>query len=349
MKNILVTGAGALLGQGILRALSESDFEKIIFTADPNPLSAGHWLGNVAFTIPKATDENYINEIKKIVLEHRIDAILVGTDVELIKFSEVKTQFLIDFNCKIFVSCLDVIKIANDKFLTCEFLKDNGFPFPKSVMANNKLSLLKLKDELGFPLFAKPVDGARSLGLVKINNLGELLAVYGESSNLVVQEYLPDDLGEYTSGCIVIDGECKMITTLKRDLRDGNTYRAFRDAQTSRYDDVIKNIAEKLKPEGPVNFQFRILNGKPVIFEINCRFSGTTPIRSIFGFNEVEAVLKNYFFGTQFKNSNLKNGTVLRTWSDIFVNEEEINALENSRMLKNPEAIFYNFYLGKTQ
>jgi carbamoyl-phosphate synthase large subunit len=347
VKNILVTGAGALLGQGILRLLNISDFQKKIYTADPDPRSTGHWLGDYALTIPKATDKNYIDEIKKIVFDFKIDALLVGTDVELNKFAEVKDQFLKEYNCKVLVSNEEVVNIANDKFLTAKFLEDNGFPFPKSVMATNKESLLKLKDEVGFPLFAKPIDGARSMGLVKINNLDELLAIYDENSNLVVQQFLSEDLGEYTSGCVVVDGKCKAITTLRRDLRDGNTYRAYRDSQSGIYDDFIKEIAEKLNPDGPANFQFRIFDGKPVIFEINGRFSGTTPLRHFFGFNEVEALLKYYLFNEEIKTPELRNGMVFRTWSDIFVGENEFNDLKNNKVLESPEAVFYNFDLTK--
>ena len=347
IKNILVTGAGALLGQGILRLLTISDFPKKIYTADPDPRSTGHWLGHFALTIPMATDSNYIEEIIKIVKEYKIDALLVGTDVELNKFAEVKEQFLKNYNCVVVVSSEEVVAIANDKYLTAKFLEENGFLFPKSVMATNKDNLLKLKDEVGFPLFAKPIDGARSMGLVKINNLEELLAIYDEKSNLVVQQYLPDEMGEFTSGCIVVDGKCKSIVTLKRDLRDGNTYRAYRDSMTAIYDDFIKEIAEKLNPDGPVNFQFRILDGKPVIFEINGRFSGTTPLRNFFGFNEVDALLKYYLFKEEIKTPELKNGLVFRTMSDIFVEENEFNDLKNNHKLEKPEAVFYNFNLTK--
>ena len=346
-KNILVTGAGALLGQGILRLLKISDFQKKIFTADPDPRATGHWLGDCALTIPKASDPNFIEEIKSIVKEYNIDAILVGTDVELKRFAEVKEDFDRLFNCKVVVSDLGVIAISNDKFLTSQFLEENNFPYPISVMANDMESLLKIKEELGFPLFAKPVDGARSIGLVKINTEDELLKIYNKDSNLVVQQFLPDELGEYTSGCVVVDGVCKVIVTLKRDLRDGNTYRAYRDSQTSLYDEQIKVIAEKLNPDGPVNFQFRILEGKPVIFEINGRFSGTTPLRSFFGFNEVEALLKYYFYREEIQIPTLRNGMVFRTWSDIFVEEDEFRSFEELKKMNNPKAVFFNFDLNK--
>lgn len=344
-KNILVTGAGALLGQGILRLLQVSDFSKKIFTADPDPRSTGHWLGDYAITIPKVNAANYIETIETIVIDHKVDAILIGTDVELPILSKYKKYFLDNFNCKIIVSDEDVINIANDKFLTADFLKNNGFPYPYSVMANDKDDLKKIEEKLGFPLFAKPFDGARSLGIKKIESHEELMSIYDPNSNLVVQQFLNEDEGEFTSGCMVVDGKCKAVVTLRRDLRDGNTYRAYRDEQTSKYDDFITNIAEKLNPDGPVNFQFRISDGKPVVFEINGRFSGTTPIRHFFGFNEVEALLKHHLFNEKIQTPKLINGLVLRAWSDLFVSEKNLNDLKIQKYLDGPEAIFYGFKL----
>lgn len=345
IKNILVTGAGALLGQGILRLLQIADFPKKIFTADPDARSSGHWLGDYALTIPKINEANYKSAIEEIITKYKIDAILVGTDVELPFFAEHKEEFLKKYNCRVVVSDTEVIAIANNKFLTAEFLEKNNFPYPLSVMANDKSKLFHIEKELGYPLFAKPFDGARSLGIKKIENHQELMEIYHPESNLVVQQYLPESDGEYTSGCIVLGGKCKAVVTLKRDLRDGNTYRAYRDDETSKYDSFIIPIAEKLNADGPVNFQFRIFNGKPIIFEINGRFSGTTPLRHFFGFNEVEELLKYYLFGTEINEPNLRNGIVLRTWSDIFVNEQEFNVLKQKGEFENLKPEFYNFSL----
>lgn len=344
-KNILVTGAGALLGQGILRLLQVADFPKKIYTADPDIRSTGHWLGDYALTIPKVNDPGYIDAIKNLITEYQIDAILVGTDVELPLLAKHKDAFLRDYNCRVIVSNEKVVAIANDKFLTAAFLEQNGFPFPYSVMANDKQKLVEIGEKLGFPLFAKPFDGARSLGIRKIENHQELMEIYDPQSNLVVQQFLSEEEGEFTSGCVVVGGKCKAIVSMRRDLRDGNTYRAYIDSETSKYDSYIRPIAEKLNPDGPVNFQFRILNGKPVIFEINGRFSGTTPLRHFFGFNEVEAVLKYYLFGQEIAAPELKNGIVLRTWSDLFIESSDFDAFKKDGFLESPQSTFYNFSL----
>ncbi|APD05842.1 carbamoyl-phosphate synthase (glutamine-hydrolyzing) [Flavobacteriaceae bacterium UJ101] len=341
-KNILVTGAGALLGQGILRCLEAYKDSYTIYTADPSPYSSGHWLGDHPFIIPMAKEHNYQQTIEEIVLDNKIEVIFVGTDVELPFFAEKKDYFKEKFNVEVIVSNSNVIEISNDKFKTAEFLRKNGFVYPDSVMAYDKEGVKKFKERNNFPFFAKPVDGARSMGLVKINNEEDLEQVLNEPKNLVIQEFLSDDKGEFTTGTLVVDNQCKAIISLKRDLRDGNTFRTYRDSETSLYDSYIKQIAEKLGVEGPCNFQYRIKNGKPVVFEINGRYSGTTPLRSFYGFNEVKTYLDYIFEGKEIKQPELKQGMVFRTFSDLFIENNEIDKMyEND--LSAPQAIYYPF------
>ncbi len=341
-KNILVTGAGALLGQGILRCLADYKDEYVIYTADPSPYSSGHWLGDYSFIIPMAKDENYQQEAEKIIEEAKIDVVFVGTDVELPFFAEKRDYFQEKFNTKIIVSDANVIEISNDKFKTAQFLKNNGFPYPDSVMASDKKGVKEFKERNQFPFFAKPIDGARSMGLVKINNDEDLIKVLNDPKNLVIQEFLGDGEGEYTTGTLVVKGKCKAIVSLKRDLRDGNTFRTYRDEQTNIYDSYIKQIAEKLRVEGPCNFQYRIKNGNPIVFEINGRYSGTTPLRSFYGFNEVKAYLDYIFEGKEIEQPVLKEGMVFRTFSDLFIENDEIEKMYD-KTLNTPKSIYHPF------
>jgi len=345
IKNILVTGAGSLLGQGILRLLRECSFEKRVYTADPSVNSAGHWLGDHALTIPLVNELHYEDEFIELVKEHKIDLVLVGTDVELPILSRIRKRILEEFNCRIIVSNETCVSIANDKYLTAKFLEEGGFRFPFSVMANNKSEIQRIFETKGLPLFAKPKDGARSYGIKKIKSEQELFDLYDAKSNMVIQEYLDDQVGEFTSGCLVVEGKCESVVTLKRDLRDGNTYRTFRDRNSSKYDNEIAKIAEAYNPTGPVNFQFRVIDDEPVIFEINCRFSGTTPLRSFYGFNEVQEICRYYLFGEEICFNELRTGVVMRTVSDLFVSEEEYDAFQKRGRLVNPKPKFYNYSL----
>ena len=342
MRKILITGAGALLGQGILRCLDYSENPYFVISADPDIRATGHALAKKSYVVPKASEDNFVNKIEEIIEKEQIEIVFIGTDVELPIFSEKKKYLEEKYKLKVVVSDPDVIKIANDKWLTAEFLRRNNFPYPKSALTTDKEAIQSLKKEKDFPFIAKPVDGARSKGLKTIKNEADLQEVCSYKNNLVVQEKIKEDEGEFTTGCIVTEGKCVAVVSLVRDLRDGNTWRAYRDGD-SPYDKKIAEIAEKLGVDGPVNFQYRIRKGEPVVFEINCRFSGTTPLRLMYGFNEVEALVEYYLEGKEVVRPKLKSGTVLRTFSDVFVSNGSLDEFDEKGVTDSYDAEFYPF------
>lgn len=58
--------------------------------------------------------------------------------------------------------------------------------------------------------------------------------------------------------------------------------------------DLVMPHLKKLGLYGPINIQGRLTDDGFRIFEMNPRFTGITGLRSFMGFNEVEAVIKNY-------------------------------------------------------
>lgn len=340
---VFVTGAGALLGHGILRCLRMAKRPIRIITGDPDHRAAGHWLGDCAYTIPMASDPKFISKVEEIIDKEEVDFLFLGTDVELPLLSRERMRLESMYNVRIIISSPNVIEIANDKWLTSKFLEKEGFPFTRSALVNDKDAIEALLNVVNFPLFAKPRRGARSVGIQKIMDREMLNNICSKQTDMIIQEYLPDDEGEFTAGCLVLNGKCNGEVILRRDLRDGNTYRAYADT-SGRFEKRIAEISERLGVEGPCNFQFRVREGEPVIFEINARFSGTTPIRAIFGFNEVEALLGYFVDGKPIAKADINAGVVLKVWSDIFVTNEQLNLLRSTGKLSNPECKAYPFF-----
>lgn len=337
VATVFVTGAGALVGQGALRLLRTMRRPVRILTGDPDPRAAGHWLGDKAFVIPLAREPGFLGAIENIVRTEKVDLIFVGTDVELSLFAASKARFQ-TLGARVVVSPPRVVEIADDKWLTVQFLKESGFPAPETALSTKPDVCKDLAQRRGFPLFAKPRRGARSVGARTVRNEADLAEVLASPLELVLQEYLPDEPGEFTAGCVgAVDGSIGGVVVLRRDLRDGNTFRAYHDG-SSRYEARIAEIAQRLGIEGPANFQFRVKDGEPVVFEINARFSGTTPLRSMFGFNEVEAIVENVLEGTAIVRPVLRAGTVLRVWSDVFVPPEQLAHFSKTSQLENPSA-----------
>jgi carbamoyl-phosphate synthase large subunit len=62
--------------------------------------------------------------------------------------------------------------------------------------------------------------------------------------------------------------------------------------------------------------------GVPKIFEINARHSGTTYIRSLYGFNEVEYILE-FILNKKELDFDMKEGKVQRYFDEFFVGLKE--------------------------
>tara|TARA_Y100001933_G_scaffold241878_1_gene269003 strand:+ start:281 stop:1261 length:981 start_codon:yes stop_codon:yes gene_type:complete len=295
--NILITGAGALLGQGILKSMqyTGSDKQNFIGMADPSPTSAGLYWGNASHIIPLANDPNYISELIAVIIKNNYEILIPGTDIELPILSKYKKLIEAETNCKLVISDKNVIEIANDKYLTFQFLERELLNPPKSCLPGDFIEFSQITN---FPYIVKPRDGARSVGIYIVKNVLELKKVLNKSKNPLIQEYISDENGEYTAGSFTLENKCISNIIMRRELRDGNTYKAkiYNDKNISQH---IEKITNKLKPFGPCNFQFRIdNNGLPRIFEINARFSGTTIMRVHADFNEVDWIVQ-YFSNKQ--------------------------------------------------
>lgn len=321
---ILVTSAGALLGQGIIRSLQNCTIPNLnIVACDPDPYSPGLYWNKGSRLLPYSKDPHFIEKFADLLNEEKPDAVCVGTDPELSLLSENKQKLEEAFKTKIIVSSPDVIKIADDKFLTFKFMKDNGFDCPDSRLQGQEQELVEL---YGFPLVVKPRVGARSVGFHLVNNQSELKKALDSVSNPVIQECVGTKNDEYTAGSLYFDNECKATIVMRRDLRDGNTFKAYVDAYPE-LNNQVKQMCNALKPFGPANFQFRIsADGKVKVFEINSRFSGTTPLRMHAGFNELDMVLNYLFFNKPIIQPIIPKLTIMRYWTETVITDKEIIA-----------------------
>lgn len=313
---VLVTGAGAVLGQGVIRSLRASTLPSTIIAADPSPLAAGLYWADAYVGLPLARDPSFATAMARLIEEHHPDAVIPGTDVELETFARHRGEWEARFGTKVIVSSPDVVAIADDKFETFRFLSERGFGVPDSCLPADRNELV---ERVGFPLIVKPRIGARSIGVVRVETHAQLEDAVRGRHGLVVQECVGTDQEEFTAGALVFDGSCAASIVMRRELRNGNTARAFVDA----YPDLNREVcamAEALGAHGPVNFQFRTdHDGRVRVFEINSRFSGTTPFRMHAGFNEVEMVLRHVVYGEPITAPRITPMTIVRHFEETVI------------------------------
>lgn len=344
--NILVTAAGSAVAQGIIKSIKLSNLDCKIVATDAQMYAAGLYRVNCAYLVPLAKSPRFIDEIIKICREEKIDAIFIGVDYELLAFSINKKRIKEETGAKVIVSDPETIKIADDKWLTHQFLVDNNILHIPSALYKDSDAFAERE---GFPLIVKPRIGDSSKNTSVVNNkreLNEKIKVLldcaednpylPEKVDPMIQKYMGNEGSEFTSTTLTIEGKCVGVLSMNREMRfGGHTTRAI----IEDYQDinkVIKEVATKFKTLGPANFQSRLVNDVPLIFEINCRFSGTTPFCAQVGFNTVEATIRHYILGEPIQQLNYKKGVFLRYFNEIFIPASEIDKISESKKIKNP-------------
>lgn len=321
MIKVLVTGVGGGVGQGIIKSLKLiKDLDIYIVTADMSELAAGLYGGDYSYLVPAASDELYFDRIQEICAEQKIDFYFPGTDVELINCSKFSSQLKKKLSVDIIVSPTSVIEIADDKYKTVGFLKENGFAYPETFLPTEVDW-----GKVDFPVIVKPRIGCRSIGVHLVYGIDEAQSAISSLSSPIVQEYIDGD--EYTCTVAIYNELISDVLCLRRDLRAGDTYRAF-PVKTEVIENYVKNIALKLGVVGSCNFQLRVnSSGEPKLFEINSRFSGTTPFCSYLGFNPVEFCLKAKL-SLDYKSDIDYNKIVLRHWAEVVVEKDNLDGLK---------------------
>ncbi len=346
--NIMVTAAGSAIAQGIMKSLKMSSLDFNLITTDTQPYAAGLYRGKSGYIVPMAREENFIDEIIKICNKENIDCVFIGTDYELLKFAENKERIEKETNAKVVVSSPEAIRIADDKWLTHKFFVDNNLPYIPSVLSDDVDELLKKE---GFPLIIKPRIGDSSKDTFIVRNKEELdkkldyvlnkkpdNKYLSESPGFIVQKYLPNKEDEFTSTTLTFDKKCYGVLSMNREMKyPGHTTKAI-IKDFPEIDRQVKKIAEIFDAFGPANFQSRIMNGIPLVFEINCRFSGTTPFCAELCFNTVEAAVRHIVLKEKIPNLKHKNGIILRYFNEVFIPHDNIEQIKKNKFIKNPNS-----------
>ncbi len=325
--NVLILGIGGNVSQGIMTALKVSKIPCRIIGACVSTESLGLYFCDTAYISPYAKDDSFVPWVVNLCKKEDVDIIFSGVE-ENIEAME-KQRNLLNHIKSIFISApLEFLLIGNNKLKTCQWLKNNGCNYPKFAEISKKDDVKSLITEIGFPLLAKPIIGKGSAGVMIVHNEEELSTV--SSDNYVLQEYLGDSDSEYTVGCYKKKtGELDNMIICKRHLKYGTTFKA-----EIVHDKVIEQecryIASKFGSIGPLNIQLRMHHGKPVCFELNVRFSGTTPLRARWGYNDVAGMINEYLFDQDTNLNPIEEGIAYRYFNELYINIDMQAELEKT-------------------
>ena len=83
--------------------------------------------------------------------------------------------------------------------------------------------------------------------------------------------------------------------------------------------DQAERIAVAIGSQGPINIQARVRDGVLLPFEINPRFSASTYLRTMAGFNEIDILIKYRASGIRPNRPSIRRGWYLRSLTECFV------------------------------
>jgi carbamoyl-phosphate synthase large subunit len=320
---VLLTGiGGGGHGEQILKALRLGERDYWIVGTDVSEHCANRDVVDEFHVVPPARDASYVEVIFKLAQRHGVRAAFHGSEAEMVVLGKARKRFAAE-GIYLPINSPELLAVCQDKSRTIEFLEREGFRAPRFR------EIRSLDDALSFdalPAIIKPsVGGGGSTNVFIAQTAHErdafcdyLLRVY---AHITIQEYVGTPEAEYTVGVLFgVDGAFINSIAVRRNFTTALSVRIRVPNRTSRSDlgptllvssgvsqgavdrwpvvtEQCERIAVALKPTGPINIQCRLVDGAVLPFEINPRFSGTTSLRAMVGYNEPDVLIRRDVLG----------------------------------------------------
>lgn len=272
LLNILVTAASRRVGlvRAFRNALDAMRVRGVVIGTDISPLSPAVHFCDRAYRVPLSSDPGYLETIASLCEGENVGLVVPTIDEELPLFGAAVPRFAAR-GVRVAVSPAETSRLCNDKYATCVALRDHGVAAAASYLPGT------LPPSPTLPLFVKPRGGRGSIGAFIARTPEELAFFTRYVEDPVIQEYL--DGPEFTID-LLCDFEGHPLSVVPRErvvIRAGVIDRGRTVLDPALIDTALE-CARVFRFRGPVNVQCRVVNGVPIVFEINPRFSGGIPL-----------------------------------------------------------------------
>ncbi len=286
IKNILITSAGrrVSLVRSFQKTLKRFNDNGKVFTTDMNPvLSSACQISDAFFKVPRVTDREYLNILKKYCLDHSVSIVVPTIDTELHILASAKEEFAKE-GIFIAVSSPEICRTFYLKNSTEKFFRENGFDTPRSIENLQRCS---------YPIFAKLNNSSCSIG-AQIVYTAEAARELQQDRNYVFQEFIEGD--EYTVD-VFIDKRGNVVSVVPRqrlEVRAGEVSKA-KTVKDKEIIHAVKKLCMKIDGAyGCITVQLFQTENRIVFIEINPRFGGGYPLSYLAGANFAEYLIRDY-------------------------------------------------------
>lgn len=320
---VLVTGTGGGgVGEQLVKALRLAETDYHIVATDITECSSGLERGDARELLPPAAAPGYVGGLLAACRKHGAEVVLPGSEPEL-KVLSAHRETIAAEGLFLPLNSADMVDRCMDKIKLSRTLEELNIKAPMFVSIRDPEDA---RDLPVFPMVFKPSVGSGGSANTFIVQTPEeaytiakyLCAVYPE---FIAQEYVGRPDREYTVGVLSdMDGHflnsigvrrhtwtalgCRMRTPNRTGRTELGQFlvisSGISQGDIGSFPEVCgpcEQIAAALGSQGPCNIQLRLVDDEVYLFEINPRFSGTTSLRAMVGFNEPDILIRKHVLG----------------------------------------------------
>jgi carbamoyl-phosphate synthase large subunit len=334
---VMIAGiGGASLGTEIYKSLElVGGYE--IYGCDVSRTAYGLYEKGIAKSY-HVTGDNYVRDVLAACLDAGVKFLIPGAEQPMTLLGAASDQVAAS-GLQLLGNATDVVSLYSNKDTTFRRLKEYGIPIPKTIALHSKEDL----KFVGLPCVVKPATGSGGSVAVFFAVNAEEAMIYAEYIRrtghvAIAQEYINDLNGEFTIGVLSLpDAQIVGSIALRRALdaklsvsyrgRGGVISSGYSQGHIGEYPDLCKQaeaIAAAIGSRGPLNIQGRVRDTEFLPFEINPRFSASTYLRTMAGFNEIDMLLKYFVTGTVPSRPHIRTGWYLRSLREQYVADEKL-------------------------
>ncbi|MEN8128556.1 MAG: ATP-grasp domain-containing protein [Planctomycetota bacterium] len=252
-----------------------------VFGADNSPCSPAFAYCDGTAILPEVKKDHYVQTLLEVCIANSIDIVIPLIDPALEILAPHRDRFEKE-GILLLVSPPETIEMASDKYLTCQFAKENAISAPQTFI-DITLALDQLTaGALTWPVMVKPRRGSASRDITTCYDKLQLEAAFEATAEPMIQEILKGTEYGYD---LFGDREFNPVSVYCKEklaMRAGET-----DKAVSTADPVLIELGHKLlksmKLLGPADVDVVLTKDGPKLLEINPRFGGGYPCSHMAG------------------------------------------------------------------
>src|SRR5438094_4046633 len=306
LKRVLIIGSGPIVigqacefdysGSQACKALRAEGLEVILVNSNPATIK----------TDPELADRTYVEPLTPEVVAHiiereRPDALLptVGGQTGLNLAVDLEKAGVLDtYDVELIGASIQAIKVAEDRQLFKDAMREIGLDVPQSGLARNATEAVDLARTLGFPLVIRPsftlggVGGGIAYNIEEFRDLAErglelspVHEILVEESVIGWKEFELEVMRDAADNFVVI---CSIENVDPMGVHTGDSITVapiltLTDKEYQRMRDAARRIISRVGVEtGGSNIQFAVnpKDGRMVVIEMNPRVSRSSALAS---------------------------------------------------------------------